>query len=89
MENDELDPRTLKFGYTIVTKSPKDSDNYYPALYNPSYKTFCCYDESTIQIWDPLTGKTIYNTSTVIAAKSHKIVHLLFVKSHEVTVIIL
>jgi hypothetical protein len=85
MNNDELDERSLKFGFDLVTKSPKTSETYSPAFYNSTYKTFCCYDESNMQVWDPCTGKILYSCNTIFASKTHKIINAIFVKSHEVT----
>jgi len=85
MNNEELDERSLKFGFDLVTKSPKTSENYSPAFYNSVYKTFCCYDESNMQVWDPSTGKMLYSCNTIFASKAHKIINAIYVKSHEVT----
>ena len=76
--------RTLTFGYTLVSKSPKESDTFHSAFYNPVLKAFGCFDDTSIHMWDPHTGKTVYSANSSLISKGYKIVCLTFSAAHEV-----
>ncbi len=89
-----LDDKTLTFGFTVAARYQKSSDYFRGVLRNPNLgytsahsilRAFAHFDDSTIQVWDPATGKSLYSASTASFARGHKITALLFIKCHDVS----